>query len=123
MTTPLCDPAILDLEVLAAMYGDSSLNTALVALSGFYPAASGYIKEIEHSGLRHQLADLAIAAHSLKGICGLVGATAMAELSSRLEHAARNGNVEQLPQPLALIPVYWRELEQQLRQVLTLDGR
>jgi len=118
MTTPFYDAAILDLDVLAAMYGDSSLDTLMAALTGFYPAAASYVTAIEHAGLSNKLADLAAAAHSLRGICGLVGAKPMAELSGQLEQAARSGQTEQLPQLLALLPTYWQQLEQQLLRVL-----
>lgn len=118
MTTLLYDAAVLDLEVLAAMYGDNSLDTVLAALTGFYPAAFSYITEINNSVVSNKLADLAAAAHSLRGICGLVGAKPMAELSGQLEHAVRSGQTEQLPQLLVLLPIYWQQLEQQLLRVV-----
>lgn len=118
MITPPSDTAILDLDVLAAMYGDTSLDTVMAALTGFYPAAASYVAAIEQAGRSNTLADLAAAAHSLKGICGLVGANPLAELSGQLEHAARHGETKQLQQQLALLPHCWQLLEQQLVHVL-----
>ncbi|WP_189429704.1 Hpt domain-containing protein [Alishewanella longhuensis] len=112
------DATILDLDVLTAMYGDSSEETIVFALTGFYLAASGYMQDIQQAMKASNLTALAIAAHSLKGICGLVGAKPMAGLSNQLEHAARSGDTEQLQKALLMLPESWQLLQQQLKLVL-----
>ena len=82
------DPAVLDLNVLIAMYGDDSAATITLALAGFRREATGYVQQLQSTTGQNTPADIARLCHSLKSMCGLVGAAQLMQLCSVLEQAA-----------------------------------
>lgn len=118
MSQACTELAILDLAILIEMYGDDSRETLESALSGFAAAAPPYINAIKEAGTARELPALASAAHSLKSIAALTGATQLAALCWQLELAARNADEHALAPLLVTFSDCWQQLQQQLRQQL-----
>ena len=118
MSQACTELAILDLAILIEMYGDDSRETLESALSGFAVAAPSYINVIKQAGAARELTTLASAAHSLKSIAALTGATQLAALCWQLELAARNTDEPALAPLLVTFSDCWQQLQQQLRQQL-----
>ena len=118
MSQACTELAILDLAILIEMYGDDSKETLESALSGFAAAAPLYINAINEAAKVRELPALSAAAHSLKGIAALTGATQLAALCWQLELAARNADEHALAPLLVTFSDCWQQLQQQLRQQL-----
>jgi HPt (histidine-containing phosphotransfer) domain-containing protein len=116
MSQACTELAILDLAILIEMYGDDSRETLESALSGFAAAAPPYINAIKEAGTARELTTLASAAHSLKSIAALTGATQLATLCRQLEQAARDADNQILAPLLVALPDCWQRLQQQLQQ-------
>jgi len=118
MSQACTELAILDLAILIEMYGDDSRETLESALSGFAAAAPLYINAIKEAGKVRDLPALSAAAHSLKGIAALTGASQLAALCWQLELAARDADEQGLAPLLATVPGCWQRIQQQLLQQL-----
>lgn len=116
------ESSIIDLNILIDMYGDDSHETLRGALSGFATAAPPYIDTIKKAGLSGDLGKLASAAHSLKSIAALTGATSLANICQHLEEDARDGNTDKVAILLLTLPECWQQLQQQLQQKLLQIG-
>ncbi|OEY71028.1 hypothetical protein BI198_08880 [Rheinheimera salexigens] len=122
MKTQICDPTILNLQILADIYGDESSETIVAALSGFYQAAKPYITALQQSFLEQDLSALSTVAHSLNGICGLTGVIRLATLCRQLEQAAKAKQKSVVSNLMAELTVHWPVLEKQLNFVLKQYG-
>jgi PAS domain S-box-containing protein len=78
----------------------------------FAATAPGSIADMQRALLESRAGDLSLAAHSLKGSCSHFGATSLAELCGRIEHAADDGNLHGLGDLIA-------SADQELGHVIT----
>ena len=128
---------VLDLNVLIAMYGDDSAETITLALSGFRREATHYVQQLQNAGQHNirtdsarkdhaptdnALADTARLCHSLKSMCGLVGAAKLMQLCMTLEQAARQQDLTTLQNELLKLAEVWPELLSQLNLTLLQHG-
>ncbi|MDR6984107.1 HPt (histidine-containing phosphotransfer) domain-containing protein [Rheinheimera pacifica] len=118
---------VLDLNVLIAMYGDDSAETITLALSGFRREATHYVQQLQRGGQHDVLTDNALAdtarlCHSLKSMCGLVGAAKLMQLCMTLEQAARQQDLIILQSELLNLAEVWPELLSQLNLTLLQHG-
>ena len=113
---------VLDLNVLIAMYGDDSAETITLALSGFRREATHYIQQLQSVGQHDVLTDTAHLCHSLKSMCGLVGATKLMQLCMTLEQAGRQQDLTTLQNELLKLAEVWPELLSQLNLTLLQHG-
>ena len=122
MSQACTDQIMLDLAILIEMYGDDSSETIYSALNGFAAAAPPYINAIKEAGKARELPALASAAHSLKSIAALTGATQLATLCRQLELAARDADDQALAPLLVAVADCWQRLQTQLQQRLQQAG-
>jgi HPt (histidine-containing phosphotransfer) domain-containing protein len=87
--TDIAELPVLNLAVLTEMYGDTSSQTICQVLTGFRDEAHSYSEQLRHAFIAGQFADVARLSHSLKSMCGLVGAQQMMTLCQNTEQAAR----------------------------------
>lgn len=118
----ICDPNVLNLQILADIYGDESSETIVAALSGFYHAAKPYITALQQSFFAEDLLALSAAAHSLNGICGLTGVIHLAALCRQLEQAANAEQKSSVADLMTEFTAHWPVLEEQLNNVLSTYG-
>lgn len=113
---------VLDLNVLIAMYGDDSAETITLALSGFRREATAYVQQLQDAGQQNARADTARLCHSLKSMCGLVGATKLMQLCMTLEQAARQQDQTALQAQLLNLAEVWPETLAMLNLTLLQHG-
>ena len=133
---------VLDLNVLIAMYGDDSAETITLALSGFRREATVYVQQLQDAGQHNfptdnaridhaptdnvqtdnALTDTARLCHSLKSMCGLVGATKLMQLCMTLEQAARQQDQSTLQAQLLNLAGVWPETLVMLNLTLLQHG-
>ncbi|WP_215398069.1 Hpt domain-containing protein [Rheinheimera oceanensis] len=118
---------VLDLNMLIAMYGDGSAETIILALSGFRREAAHYVQQLQDAGQHNvttdnALADTARLCHSLKSMCGLVGAAKLMQLCMILEQAARQHDLTTLQSERLKLAEVWPELLSQLDLILLQHG-
>jgi HPt (histidine-containing phosphotransfer) domain-containing protein len=128
---------VLDLNVLVKMYGDDSVETITLALSGFRREATVYVQQLQsvgqhnvptdnarkdHARTDNVLADTARLCHSLKSMCGLVGATKLMQLCMTLEQAARQQDQTALQAQLLNLAEVWPETLAMLNLTLLQHG-
>ena len=123
---------VLDLNVLIAMYGDDSAETITLALSGFRREATHYVQQLQNAGQPSArkdhiptdtaLADMARLCHSLKSMCGLVGAAKLMQLCMTLEQAARQQDQTALQAQLLNLAGVWPETLAMLNLTLLQHG-
>ena len=138
---------VLDLNVLIAMYGDDSAETITLALSGFRREATHYVQQLQNAGqpsarkdhvrtdnaridhaptdkapTDNALADTARLCHSLKSMCGLVGAAKLMQLCMTLEQAARQQDQTALQAQLLNLAGVWPETLAMLNLTLLQHG-
>lgn len=115
-------PAVLNLAILFDMYGDNSSQTLCQALSGFRSEAGLYISQLQQALVAADQAETAKLSHSLKSMCGLIGASQLMTLCQTIEQAARQRDKVALAnceQELALV---WQALKLQLQRTLQDHG-
>lgn len=113
---------VLDLNVLIAMYGDDSAATIILALSGFRREATKYVQQLQSAAQQNAPADIARLCHSLKSMCGLVGATRLMQLCLTLEQAARQQDLAVLQAQLPALADVWLALLAELNRTLLQHG-
>ncbi|MDP2715761.1 Hpt domain-containing protein [Rheinheimera sp.] len=113
---------VLDLNVLIAMYGDDSADTITLALSGFRREATKYVQKLQSAAQQDATADIARVCHSLKSMCGLVGATRLMQLCLTLEQAARQQDLAVLQAQLPALAGVWLTLLAELNRTLLQHG-
>lgn len=113
---------LLDLKVLIAMYGDDSAATITLALAGFRREAGAYVQQLQSAAQQNTPADIARLCHSLKSMCGLVGAVRLMQLCSALELAARQQDLTALQAQLARLTEVWPALLAELNRTLLQYG-
>lgn len=118
---------VLDLNVLIAMYGDDSAETITLALSGFRREATVYVQQLQDIGQHNirtdsALTDIARLCHSLKSMCGLVGATQLMQLCMTLEQAAWQQDQSTLQAQLLNLAEAWPETLAMLNLTLLQHG-
>ncbi|SEH74866.1 Hpt domain-containing protein [Rheinheimera pacifica] len=136
----MAEPAtlpVLDLNVLIAMYGDDSAETITLALSGFRREATHYVQQLQDVGqpsarkdhaptdnvqTDNALADTARLCHSLKSMCGLVGAAKLMQLCIALEQAAWQQDLPTLQSGLLKLAGVWPETLAMLNLILLQHG-
>lgn len=115
------DPPILDISILIEMYGDSHADTIIPALVGFRDEATDYTEQLQQAAQQQDVAEIARLSHSLKGMCGLVGACQFMLLCQKIEDAARQWDQQRLTDYLPTFEPAWRvllaELKSNLRQL------
>ena len=105
--------AVLDLTVLADMYGDNSADTVRFALSGFNSEAQHYVMLLQQALATSNWSEAARWAHRIKSMAGLCGAIQIATLCQLIEQAARQHDTESLATLTSLLQPYWQLLLQQ----------
>ncbi|MEW5725834.1 MAG: Hpt domain-containing protein, partial [Thermodesulfobacteriota bacterium] len=80
-------------RALTQMGGDEKLLKVLVDI--FFEELPDHLEDLTRGLERGDLEGLARITHTLKGSCGLIGASTCADLTARLETAARNGRDEE----------------------------
>lgn len=113
---------VLDLRVLTAMYGDDSAQTITLALSGFRREATTYIEQLQLAIQCNTLPDIARFSHSLKSMCGLVGAGQLMQLCQNLEQAARQQDGPSLARLAPELRQIWHSLLTALNTTLQQYG-
>lgn len=121
MTNPAELP-LLDLKVLITMYGDDSAATITPALAGFRREAGAYVQQLQSAAQQNTPADIARLCHSLKSMCGLVGATRLMQLCLTLEQAARQHDRAVWQAELARLTEMWPALLTELNRTLLQHG-
>lgn len=114
--------AVLDLSVLIAMYGDDSAQTVILALSGFRREASTYMQKLQVAIQHNTQTEIARVSHSLKSMCGLVGALHLAELCQNLEQAARQHDDAVLVSNAGELEQVWLTLQAAVNTALQHHG-
>lgn len=138
---------VLDLNVLIDMYGDDSAEMICQVLIGFRREATVYVQQLQdawqpsarkdhvrtdsarkdhaptdNARTDNVMADTARLCHSLKSMCGLVGATKLMQLCVTLEQAARQQDQSTLQAQLLKLAELWPELLSQLNLTLLQHG-
>jgi HPt (histidine-containing phosphotransfer) domain-containing protein len=89
-------PAILDRAVVAelreSVEGDEAFVRELV--DAYLAESPGYLDAMATAAAEGDTAGVVRPAHTLKSSSAAVGAMRLAELSKRVEHAAREGRIE-----------------------------
>ncbi|WP_213994759.1 Hpt domain-containing protein [Arsukibacterium sp.] len=120
--TSCTGPAVLDLHILTGMYGDNSAVTICQVLSSFRAEANSYIDYLQQALQTQDYPEVARLSHSLKSMCGLVGACQLMTLCQRTELAARQGDKVALDDCQQELAIVWRTLMLQLHHTLQEHG-
>lgn len=128
---------VLDLNVLFDMYGDDSAEIICQVLAGFRREATVYVQQLQDAGqlsarrdhvptdsarTDNALTDTARLCHSLKSMCGLVGATKLMQLCMTLEQAARQQDQTAQQAQLLNLAGVWPETLAMLNLTLLQHG-
>ncbi|SNY51419.1 HPt (histidine-containing phosphotransfer) domain-containing protein [Arsukibacterium tuosuense] len=108
--TNLAGQAVLDLTVLTEMYGDDSAHTICQVLTGFRDEAQNYMAQLQQAAAASQFSEVARLSHSLKSMCGLVGAAQLMAWCQTAEQAARQSDQTVLTDCLLLLNDVWPAL-------------
>jgi HPt (histidine-containing phosphotransfer) domain-containing protein len=103
--------SVLDINVLADMYGDSSATTRVEVLTGFNAEAGRYVVQLQAAVTLLNMASVIAMSHSLKSMCGLIGAQQFAQLCMLLEQAGRDGHEQRLTDLSAQLQPCWQALQ------------
>jgi HPt (histidine-containing phosphotransfer) domain-containing protein len=114
----ICDPTIVNLQILAEIYDDESSETITAALSGFSEAAKLNLTALEESFLAESLTEVSAVAHNLSGICRFSGVVYLGSLSEQLDSAAKMKKKSLVTHLISEIFVHWPILEEQINSVL-----
>lgn len=111
---------VLNLAVLTEMYDDNRSQTICQVLTGFRDEAQSYLISLRQAIAAVNFTDIARLSHSLKSMCGLVGAQQMMTLCQITEQAARAEDKLTLNRCSTELDKVWlaliRELESNLLQ-------
>ncbi len=99
-------------QALAQVEQDRELLSSVVA--AFVEEAPMLVEQIE-AGLEGDLADVVIAAHTLKGNYMILGQEPLRALSAEVELKARSAESNHLAQPASELCARTREIVEQLR--------
>ena len=111
--TKIAKLPVLDLQVMAQMYGDDSAETVCFALSGFNREAQRYVCQLQQALTQTDWAEAARVAHRIKSMAGLCGALQLATLCQLIEQAARQDDVQLLTHCARQLSPCWQALWQQ----------
>ena len=92
-TAPCENPAIIDLSILAKMFGDSPVKLKKFSLR-FIESAQQSLLEIDDALAAEDVGALGSLGHRVKSSASSVGAMGFAELCHALELAGKNGDLE-----------------------------
>ena len=104
------------LDKLKILGGSAFVKKALIRFSDRIPTRLAnfyeYIEEKSHRKIHQE-------AHSLKGSCGIVGATQMLECAHELEEAAKDEKaLEEIEEQVERLESLWQETARELKEVL-----
>lgn len=118
----LANQSILNLTILIEMYGDSSAGTVCQVLNSFRSEATLYIRQLQQAFIVQDFAEIARQSHSLKSMCGLIGACQMMTFCQTTEQAARQGDYSALEVCRGELALLWPALLLQLQRNLQQHG-
>jgi HPt (histidine-containing phosphotransfer) domain-containing protein len=110
-------PAVLDQAVVAELRASVGGDDAFVReLANAYLAeGTTHLDAMAEALGRDAVADVVRPAHTLKSSSAALGAVRLAEISRRIEHAARDGTVEGLGDALDEARAVWALTEEAMR--------
>lgn len=114
--------AVLDLRILTDMYDEHSTQQVCQILGGFRSEATLYISQLQQALTAQDCAEVARFSHSLKSMCGLIGACQMMTLCQTTEQAARQGDNAALGRCRHQLALVWPLLLLQLQSYLQQHG-
>ncbi|MCH8039113.1 MAG: Hpt domain-containing protein [Nitrospinae bacterium] len=122
MTTPHCpENSVVDLAVLEewrTLSGHGQLDSLSQTLQQLVQDVSAHVEEVQRAVETNDGPALARVAHGLKGICGNMGATAMAERAFSLEQQALSTTLEGAKTQLPLLRNDFHKVRLALEQEL-----
>jgi HPt (histidine-containing phosphotransfer) domain-containing protein len=109
--------SVLDINTLADMYGDSSATTLIAVLTAFYIEAAKYVVQLQTAVKAVDISAIIGLSHSLKSMCGLIGAQQFAHFCLMLEQAGRDADYQRM----AFLSAQFQPCWQALQNAITLN--
>jgi HPt (histidine-containing phosphotransfer) domain-containing protein len=114
--------SVLDVSILCAMYGEDSPEFIAEILQQFQREAQGYIALLEQALVQIDYAEVVRLSHSLKSMCGLIGALQLGMICQQLEQTAVSHNFNELTKLSDALTKCWLRLQINVNLVLESNG-
>jgi len=105
------------LDDVAEMLGTDCRQALGAFIDQFLPEMNALVSRIQRAAAEGDLEGLAMAAHTLKGNVGVLGAREVTKLATKIEAAARNGSADRRAVPLEALGVAYRHFLDSLGRV------